>query len=105
MSLKLPSLCYKPDNPQDIDAYDYELVTSPCLSSILVPITRYNLYKTADYNGDAVIELANGLGPNLTNVHLFFESPGLSGLNSITLSRPPWRGFFPNRSYCDAARS
>ncbi|KAJ6039399.1 hypothetical protein N7444_008304 [Penicillium canescens] len=91
------------DNPQDIDAYEYELATSPCLSSLLARVTRYNFYKKADYNGDAVIELANGLAPNLTNEHLFFESPGLSRLNSITASRPPWRGFFRNRSNCDGS--
>ncbi|KAJ6010234.1 hypothetical protein N7522_005250 [Penicillium canescens] len=91
------------DNPQDIDAYEYELATSPCLSSLLARVTRYNFYKKADYNGDAVIELANGLVPNLTNEHLFFESPGLSRLNSITASRPPWRGFFRNRSNCDGS--
>jgi hypothetical protein len=103
MSFKLPSLCYKTDNPQDIDLSEYELATSPWLSSILVPVTCYNFYKKADYNGDAVIELANGLAPNLTNVHLFFESPGLSCLNSIPLSRPPQRGFFPNCSNWDGS--
>jgi hypothetical protein len=110
MAFSLSSLFYNANQPNDIEAYDYELATSPCLSSILVPVSR-NTHGTTDYNSDEAIELATGLTPNLVNVHLIFPGPELayvpsrtrSGSHTLVIShpippvRPQWRGFFPNR--------
>ncbi|KAJ5307037.1 hypothetical protein N7508_006052 [Penicillium antarcticum] len=100
MAFRLLSLCYKADNPQNIDAYEYELATSPSISSILVPLNHQNDGGNLDYNGEAAIELANGLAPNLTNLHLVFEPSSAHWLDQTPPDRPPWRGFFLNRPSC-----
>jgi hypothetical protein len=73
----MPSLCNKVDKPQDINDFGYKLATSPCLFSILVPISRFDTHGNVESNGEAAIDLANGLAPILANVHLVHISPVL----------------------------
>ncbi|KAJ5178532.1 uncharacterized protein N7500_001231 [Penicillium coprophilum] len=93
MAFKLLSLCYNNNRPIDIDQYEYQLATSPSLSSILVPVSQID-YVT-NFNAKAAIELAKGLAPNLSRVHIVKESTGIRS-NPAEAGDLEWRGFFQN---------
>lgn len=106
-AFKLPSLCYKTHEPQDIDEYEYSLATSPSLSSIMCPAYEYdesnnklgyNDYGMVEYHEEAVIQLASGLAPNLKSVYVVAGTPeARPGLyDQLRRERPPWIGFFPS---------
>lgn len=96
MTFKLPSLCYNAQEPRDIDSYEYALATSPSLSSILVPVSFFDAEGNVEYNSEAAMELAAGLAPNLSQVHIVHGFPGSSPLftDVVRQERPRWRGFF-----------
>ncbi|KAJ5356917.1 hypothetical protein N7517_011526 [Penicillium concentricum] len=94
MAFKLLSLCYDDNRPIDIDQYEYQLATSPSLSSILVPVSQID-YVT-NFNAKAAIQLANGLAPNLSRVHIVEESTS-ARFDPSEAEDPEWRGFFQNR--------
>ncbi|KAL4925283.1 uncharacterized protein BDV17DRAFT_300445 [Aspergillus undulatus] len=97
-AFELPSLHQHAGHPHDIDQRDYALATSPNLSSVLVPISGFDGDGRLEYNKEAVIQLARGLAPNLTRVHIVHRGFGASASDYETVhrGRPPWRGFFPN---------
>lgn len=40
MTFNLPSLLYEDEKPLEINQYEYQLATSPSLSSILAPVPQ-----------------------------------------------------------------
>ncbi|KAJ6111132.1 hypothetical protein N7486_003367 [Penicillium sp. IBT 16267x] len=107
LAFKLPSLCCKTHEPQDIDEYEFSLATSPSLSSIIFPAYEYddenhafgfNDYGKVEYHEEAVLQLASGLAPNLKSVYIVAGTPlATPGLyDELRRERPPWAGFFPS---------
>ncbi|KAL2827567.1 hypothetical protein BDW59DRAFT_144007 [Aspergillus cavernicola] len=97
-AFKMPSLHQDADHPSDVDERDFALATSPCLSSVLVPLSHYDTDGCVEYNEEAVLRMAAGMTPNLTHVHIVHRPIGSSPYfhNAVIRGRPPWRGFFIN---------
>ncbi|KAJ5786802.1 uncharacterized protein N7503_012014 [Penicillium pulvis] len=104
-AFKLPSLCHRTHEPQDIDEYEYSLATSPSLSSVVFPAYEYdedndklgyNEYGMVEYHEEAVIQLATGLAPNLKSVYIAAGTPEATpgSYDQLRRERPPWAGFF-----------
>ncbi|KFY46701.1 hypothetical protein V494_00365 [Pseudogymnoascus sp. VKM F-4513 (FW-928)] len=70
----LSSLVQNRDNLHEIDPDDFALATSPCLHSIIVPISHWDSKGYLDYNEEA---------------------------QAIRLPRPDWPGFFPGAGVAD----
>ena len=81
---------------QDIETTDYMLVTSPYLHSIVAPCSKYDASGRANYNEEAILQMAAGLAPNLKHVCVWDNSLMASGeLRPRRITRPKWRGFYP----------
>ena len=74
MTFSLPRLFYKAHEPTHIDEYEYTLATSPALSSIRLIPNAYNAHGNVEYNKETALQLATGLAPNLTRVHITYQS-------------------------------
>ncbi|KAL4925091.1 uncharacterized protein BDV17DRAFT_189987 [Aspergillus undulatus] len=51
-----------------------------------------------EYNEEAVLEIAAGLTPSLTDVHIVYTPtmvPGTDTFCVLQKGRPPWQGFYP----------
>ncbi|KAL5001537.1 hypothetical protein BDV10DRAFT_182439 [Aspergillus recurvatus] len=57
-----------------IDKYEYALVTSPGLSTVVVPVAHDDIYRC--YNEEAARLMAKGLAPNLKQLHVVDSGPG-----------------------------
>ncbi|KAL4992380.1 hypothetical protein BDW68DRAFT_184181 [Aspergillus falconensis] len=57
-----------------IDKYEYALVTSPVLSTVVIPVAHDDIYRC--YNEEAARLMARGLAPNLKQVHVVDSGPG-----------------------------
>ncbi|KAL2839198.1 hypothetical protein BJY01DRAFT_219387 [Aspergillus pseudoustus] len=56
------------------DAYGYTLATSPCLTSVVVPVAHDDPYR--EDNEGMVRWMVRGLAPNLKHVHIIDTGPG-----------------------------
>ncbi|KAF1825054.1 uncharacterized protein K489DRAFT_314252 [Dissoconium aciculare CBS 342.82] len=72
------------------NAYEMELATSPCLSTIKAICSQRDSDGTDDFNLEALIELVAGLAPNLSKVVVLNLFPG----GSMRSNRPrnSWQG-------------
>ncbi|KAL5338319.1 hypothetical protein BJX70DRAFT_367278 [Aspergillus crustosus] len=93
-TFKLPSLHQEVTGLHDIEARDYALAGSKCLSSILVPLSHHDTSGCVEYNQEAVQKMAAGLAPNLTHVHIVYRCRGWEAEDAAKRGRPPWNGFF-----------
>ncbi|KAL2821142.1 hypothetical protein BJX63DRAFT_379471 [Aspergillus granulosus] len=57
-----------------VDEYEYRLATSPCLTSIVVPIAHDDPHR--EYNEEAVQWMVRSITPNLRHVHIIDSGPG-----------------------------
>ncbi|KAF1993030.1 hypothetical protein P154DRAFT_106168 [Amniculicola lignicola CBS 123094] len=86
------------NNPQSISDTDYLLATSPCLYSILGPYSPFDPAGRADYNEEAIQEMAAGSTPSLKHVHVWSNyraSPSGELNRRPRRERLPWLGFHP----------
>ena len=85
-------------DPHDIDSDEYALATSPSLHSIVAASKFLGSEGDldVDYNGEAVLEIASGLAPNLRKVGMWYQLAGNTPelVLAMGVSRPSWRGFF-----------
>ncbi|KAM3513876.1 hypothetical protein MY11210_002504 [Beauveria gryllotalpidicola] len=72
---------------------DVALATSPCLYSVVAVTSQYRYEQVVDYNEEAIMEMAAGLAPRLTNVCILRASMQGSQTPMSTIPRPPWQGF------------
>ncbi|OAA35362.1 protein kinase subdomain-containing protein [Beauveria brongniartii RCEF 3172] len=72
---------------------DIALATSPCLYSVVAVTSRYRYEQVVDYNKEAIMAMAAGLAPRLTNVCIIGATMQGSRTSMSTVPRPPWRGF------------
>lgn len=82
---------------KDVDVFEYEVATSPNLSSVIVPFVAYDGGPKVDYSREAVLHLVKKrLAPNLKTVHVFDKSYRhyWDSYQRTDRPRPPWRGFF-----------
>ncbi|KAF3480681.1 uncharacterized protein GIQ15_06028 [Arthroderma uncinatum] len=98
-SFGLGSLVQPPDQPQDIDPYEYSLATCPQLYCVILQHSLYTTEGLRNYNYEATQLMAAGLAPNLKRVRLIIRRPGSSPEYVAALRQPwaPWQGFFPSR--------
>ncbi|KAL4734102.1 hypothetical protein BDV11DRAFT_209676 [Aspergillus similis] len=62
------------DEDDVVSKYEYSLVTSPALSTVVVPVAHDDIYRC--YNEEAARLMARGLAPNLKQVHVVDSGPG-----------------------------
>lgn len=93
----LHSLLQFRGNPQPINSYEYAVVTSPSLYSIVVKCKPFDDFGLLDYTEDAVMQMVAGMAPNLTHVWSMQVHVGQSLLHdqAVRLGLPAWGGFFP----------
>ncbi|KAM3449576.1 hypothetical protein MY3296_006796 [Beauveria thailandica] len=72
---------------------DIALATSPCLYSVVAVTSQYRYEQVVDYNEEAIMEMAAGLAPRLTNVCIIRATMQGSQTPMSTIPRPPWQGF------------
>lgn len=98
-NFKIPSLHQYADQLHGVDERDFALATSPNISSIVVPVSHYDIDGCVEYNEEAVLQMAAGLAPNLIEVHIVHGMLGASPyfFDAVDRGRPPWRGFFVNK--------
>ncbi|KAL4933964.1 uncharacterized protein BDV17DRAFT_278972 [Aspergillus undulatus] len=98
----LPSLHQHANRLHNIDEHDFTLATSPGLASVLLPVPQYDDEGNVEYNEEAVMRIAAGLAPNLTDVHIVHRGlrAGSEILAAVDLGRPPWRGPSPSKMRC-----
>ncbi|KAM3508673.1 hypothetical protein MY10362_001037 [Beauveria mimosiformis] len=82
---------------------DIALATSPCLYSVVAVTSWYRYEQVVDYNKEAIMAMAAGLAPRLTNVCIVGATMQGSRTPMSTIPRPPWQGFPP--SLVEAARA
>jgi hypothetical protein len=92
----LRSLHQPPHIPIQISPHEVELITSPCLYSIAMKYDYMNTSGCADYNEEAILDMAAGLAPNLRKISLFWESSGSSPwyVAGLRVPRQQWRRDF-----------
>lgn len=82
----------------NIDDDEYALATSPCLQSIIAQYARFDEVRRANYNMEAIQQMAAGSAPNLKHVYMWYLGAQVSG--EIRSPRPrvrlPWQGFYPS---------
>ncbi|KAJ5585476.1 uncharacterized protein N7459_005276 [Penicillium hispanicum] len=96
---RLRSLCYDVDHPRDIDEYEYSLASSPSLSSIVVPISRFDSEGHVEYNFEAAMQIVSGLAPNLKDAQIvgLLLQGSAAVYRAAQRGRRPWQGFFIDR--------
>ncbi|KAL4814292.1 hypothetical protein BDW67DRAFT_177162 [Aspergillus spinulosporus] len=62
------------DEDDVVSKYEYALVTSPALSTVVVPVAHDDIYRCS--NEEAARLMARGLAPNLKQVHIVDSGPG-----------------------------
>lgn len=67
-AFRLRSIQRSENNLKEMDECELALATSPCLSSVVVPISRRYSNSGVDCNWEAALRLATGLAPNLAHV-------------------------------------
>ena len=96
----LRSLYRGREERRNIDPDDYELATSPCLTKLHVQMPNYGSHCSGKwcYNEGAVLEMAQGLAPNLKSVSVDWQlMPGDHEDHDMHAPLPPFLGFFPER--------
>ncbi|KFY18083.1 hypothetical protein V492_00153 [Pseudogymnoascus sp. VKM F-4246] len=99
----LSSLVQNRDKLHDVDPDEFALATSPCLHSIIVPISHWDSDGDLDYNEEAVLRMVAGVAPRLAHVWMRPSHPGnsIALQEAIRLPRPDWPGFFPGAGVAD----
>jgi hypothetical protein len=92
----LRSLHQPPQISIQISPNEAELITSPCLYSIAMKYDYMNTSGSADYNEEAILDMAAGLAPNLRKISLLWESSGSSMwyVAGLRVPRQQWRRDF-----------
>lgn len=72
------------------DPYEMALATSPCLHRVKVACAPWDSKGRVDFNGEAAMELAAGLSPNLKEVAMVHLCQKRTWINERP--RAPWRG-------------
>ncbi|KAL4749970.1 hypothetical protein BDW72DRAFT_213740 [Aspergillus terricola var. indicus] len=62
------------DEVDVVSKYEYALMTSPALSTVVVPVAHDDIYRCS--NEEAARLMARGLAPNLKQVHIVDSGPG-----------------------------
>lgn len=90
-SFKLRSAYALKGQANKIDAYDLELATSPCVSSIAL-MYDFTEQGYTNWNPDAVKEMVGGAAPGLQAVSvLHAHSPWHPGGHALSQSNPRWK--------------
>jgi hypothetical protein len=105
-NFRLRSLHQPPQIPIQISPNEAELITSPCSYSIAMKYDYMDTSGCADYNEDAILDVAAGLAPNLRKISLFWESSGSSPwyVAGLRVPRQQWRRDFVSPLSTGAAR-
>ena len=102
-TFSLRSLYQERGRFHDIQAEEYRLATSSCLSSIRVevPIRGIDYEDRICFNEDAIWEMVGGLAPNLKSVSMDWVDMAEEEIDpedeDWEMPRPEWPGFFSGR--------
>lgn len=98
-SFSLRSLFHDRSARQDIDADEYLLASSPCLTSIRArdSWTSDDGVSLWGFNHEAILRMAAGVSPNLKSVSIHWSPPGMRP-DDLSPPNLAWPGFFPSNS-------